>query len=119
MIRELLSHKVNGLNAELDILVTDEPGEGGSNHYYEVRSNRGLMAQVKFQKGPVAEYGVNGVSNEALLAIIEDRLKGFQTGKYATADNARALEFVRDALTCLKARTQERIDRGVEGTSAI
>ena len=34
MYRELIAHKVNGLNEALDIIVTDEPGAGGANHEY-------------------------------------------------------------------------------------
>jgi len=38
---------------------------------------------ILFQNGPIGEVGVNGVTNEALLAIVADRLRGFQGGPTA------------------------------------
>ena len=35
-MRELTSHKVNGLNEALKIEVRDEPGAGNACHYYHV-----------------------------------------------------------------------------------
>jgi len=52
---------------------------------------------------------VNGISNEALLAIVEDRLKGFQSGQYACRENALALTKLQEAMMWLHSRTRERI----------
>ncbi len=119
-MRELTSHKVNGLNEALRITVLDEPGAGGANHKYGIdllggESNSGPL--IPFQNGPIAEVGVNGVSQEALLAIVEDRLKCFQAGQYACRENAIALTHIQDAMHWLHHRTRERVARGVEGTS--
>jgi hypothetical protein len=65
----------------------------------------------------LVEAGVNGISNEVLLTIVEDRLKGFQSGPYACRENALALTHVQDAMHWLHHRTRERVQRGVEGTS--
>lgn len=127
MIRELTSHKVNGLNELLRIEVLDEPGSGGANHVYGITSDEprsaatppAVTTPIRFQNGPIAEASVNGISNEALLAIVEDRLKGFQSGQYATRENALALTHVQDAMHWLHHRTRERVARGVEGTSAV
>lgn len=130
-MRELTSHKVNGLNEALTIIVVDEPGPGGANHEYAItffderyKHERSPMSDkygrncvIGFQNGPIAEKGVNGISNEALLAIVEDRLAGFQNGPFACDDNKAALAAVRDAMACLQRRTRERVARGVEGTS--
>ena len=35
-MRTLTDHKLNGLNDALQILVTDEPGQGGACHEYEI-----------------------------------------------------------------------------------
>jgi hypothetical protein len=51
----------------------------------------GNTALICFQNGPIQEAGVNGISGEALLAIVIDRLRCFQSGPYASADNASAL----------------------------
>ena len=74
---------------------------------------------ISFQNGPIGEVGVNGVSNEALLAVVEDRLLGFQSGPYACRDNAVALTKIQEAMMWLQKRTHERMARGVEGTHKV
>ena len=121
-MRELTSHKVNGLNEVLRIEVIDEPGAGGACHSYYITPTVGNASGVRidFQNGPLKETGgiPNGLSQESLLAVVEDRLAGFQSGDYATEDNDEALGHVRAAMECLHRRTKERMDRGVEGTMA-
>jgi len=74
--------------------------------------------RISFQNGPLQETGYpNGVSNEALLAVIEDRLLGFQSGEYACQENALALRKLQEAMMWLHQRTRDRIARGVEGTN--
>lgn len=70
---------------------------------------------IKFQSGPIPENGTNGVTNEALLAVVRDRLEGFQTGEFACLENQIALDHVIAAMAILKYRTIERNKRGVEG----
>ena len=74
---------------------------------------------MRFQNGPIGEFGVNGISNEALLAIVEDRLKGFQSGDYACRENALALTKLQEAMMWLHSRTRARVARGVEGTHQV
>lgn len=116
MKRELYSHKVNGLNESLKIGVTDESGPGGANHDYII-CDHDVLCRVKFQKGGIQEAGINGISNEALLAIVEDRLACFQAGPFSCEENAYALQKVREAMMWLHKRTIDRVRRGVEGTS--
>jgi hypothetical protein len=123
MIRELTSHKLNGLNDALKIEVLDERGPGNANHIYAITSpsiddGQRDSQTIQFQNGPITEAGVNGISNEALLAIVQDRLEGFQSGQYSCRENAIALTHVQDAMHWLQHRTRERLARGVEGTSA-
>lgn len=123
-MRELTSHKVNGLNEALRIEVLDEPGSGNACHVYGITDstfNGGseppkVNCPIRFQNGPIQEAGVNGVSIEALLAIVEDRLLGFQSGPYSTRENAIALTHVQEAMMWLHKRTRDRVARGVEGT---
>ena len=129
-MREITSHKVNGLNEALQIQVLDEPGAGGANHKYAVygfftrgnpsagSDNDETRCLVQFQHGPIKEAGVNGISNEALLAIVIDRLECFQRGQYSCRENALALTKLQEAMHWMLHRTRERIARGVEGTSA-
>ena len=122
-MRELTSHKVNGLNEALKIEVLDKPGPGNACHEYCTtfvdESLGGIeRSPIGFQNGPVKESGVNGISNEALLAIVEDRLLGFQAGEFACRENAIALTKLQEAMMWLQKRTRDRLARGVEGTNA-
>lgn len=124
-MREITNHRINPANDLLTISVLDEPGHGGANHEYEISGFtpgnsdkcRGPM-RISFQNGPIKEHGVNGVTQEALLAIVIDRLKSFQAGPYACKSNADALAHIETGLEHLLARTRERMARGVEGTHA-
>ena len=124
--RHVETHKVNGLNEAIHIRVQDDPGPGGANHRYclyvpndafNEELNASLMTEIAFQKGPIKENGVNGWSNEALLAIVRDRLEGFQSGPFACDTNQLALTHVKLAMDALHSRTKERLARGVEGTN--
>lgn len=118
-MRQLTDHIVSGDQAvQLKIEVLDEPGAGGAHHWYEISDGKGCMAKILFQNGPIKEAGVNGITQEALLAIVIDRLRSFQAGPYASQYNEAALNHCEHALTQLQMRTVERIKRGVEGTHA-
>lgn len=122
--REITGHEINDANRQLAI-VADEPGHGNASHEYRVLLNiitpeGGVIGDeqvIRFQRGPIAEHGVNGVTNEALLAIVRDRLQGFQSGQFACRENALALTKIEEALHWLHHRTNERVRRGVEGKS--
>lgn len=117
-MRNLTDHIVSSDQAaQLEVKVMDEPGQGGANHWYEISDNRGCMAKILFQNGPIKEFGVNGITQEAMLAIVIDRLRSFQAGQFACDANAVALGQCQSALYNLQARTRERIARGVEGTN--
>lgn len=118
-MRELTLHQINTVNQAINIKVLDEPGEGGACHDYHLSIPDGDNWILCFQNGPVAEAGVNGITHEALLAILIDRLEHFQAGKYAHPLNAQALAHLSGALAALNARTQERVERGVEGTHEV
>ena len=125
MKRELTDHQVGGLNEELHVGVLDEPGAGNACHKYVIfhphdavnqELNASMQQHVLFQNGPIGEAGVNGVSNEALLAVLIDRMRGFQSGPYACRENAIALTHMEDAMHWLQHRTRDRLKRSVEGT---
>lgn len=121
MIRTINDHKVNSANDKIEITVLDEPGAGGANHEYEISFHdaSGLTSlQINFQNGPIAEVGINGLTQEVLIAICIDRLCSFQDGPYACMENGRALRHLEIALEYLHARTRSRMARGVEGTHA-
>lgn len=121
-MRVITDHVVelDSVNHQLDIEVRDAPGAGGANHHYRVAGPTAGFPQVdiRFQNGAIKEAGVNGVTQEALLAVVIDRLRSFQAGPYACRENAIALTHCEDALMWLQKRTRARILRGVEGTTA-
>lgn len=131
-MRELTSHKANGVNNGLKVLVLDEPGPGGACHRYHVTTTEypppvgggmshadlekatamnGAAHEIRFQKGPIHEAHVNGLTHEVLLAVLIDRLEGFQAGPFACRANGKALLSLRDALEALLSRTRERANR--------
>jgi hypothetical protein len=134
-MRELTSHRVNPANDELSIRAVDEPGSGGASHHYIIagfdsstnpsdpytvdHGSPGLYSTILFQNGPIAKVGVNGVTHEALLAILIDRLEAFQRGPFANDYNAAALVHLQCAQDCLLDRTRSRMARGVEGTRQL
>jgi len=100
-----------------EIFATDKPGAGGASHQYNVvqKDSKNVHAMVKFQKGPVKETKANGCFNEDLIAIVIDRLQGFQNGDFPCRENALALTKLEEALHWLDHRTKDRQTRGVEG----
>ena len=132
MARELTDHKVNPANDKLTVTVEDAPGAGGAHHFYMIsgfnpRNNPSAafigfsdegpsVFPFLFQNGPINEVGVNGITETALLAILIDRLRCFQAGPYACAENACALTQLEAAQESLHSRTRARMARGVEGT---
>ena len=107
----------------VETLVMDERGVGGANHKYRVVSKDTntprVLGDINFQNGPIKEKGVNGVQNEDLIAICIDRLQGFQSGDFKCRENAIALTKLEEAFMWLKKRTNDRIDRGVEGMNIL
>jgi hypothetical protein len=109
----------DNVNGSITVTVLDEPGQGGACHDYSLRLSDGDQWIINFQNGSVDEAGPNGVTHEALLAVLIDRLEGFQSGQYASPFNEKALEHLRGALQALNDRTAERQLRGVEGTNEV
>lgn len=131
-MRQITDHVVNPANDQIRINVTDAPGAGGANHRYEIEgfntatndSDPVKQAPISaltilFQNGPINEKGVNGITQEVLLAIVADRLRSFQAGPYACRENALALTKIEEAMHWLQQRTLARMRRGVEGTHAV
>ena len=130
MSRKLSDHQINRFNNQVQIDVMDDPGPGGANHRYQISLTSApdssdfpltgafSSLMIDFQNGPLKESGINGVSDEALFAILIDRLRGFQKGQYSCRENAVALTKLEESLMWLHKRTLNREARGVEGTSA-
>lgn len=120
-------HKINPANDTLDVIAVDAPGHGGASHEYEIHERINLkegqpspppMVTISFQNGPINEFGINGITQEILLAVVIDRLRSFQSGPFSCRENALALTKCEEALHWLQQRTLERMRRGVEGKTA-
>ena len=121
-MRQIHGHEGSTLNNRIQIFA-DERDENGGSHEYDVHIHSeaysGIKAGVRFQKGPLQEAGLNGISDEALIAIVIDRLEGFQTGPFKSRYNALAITKLEEAMMWLQKRTTDRQRRGVEGTHNV
>lgn len=116
-MRALDDHRLTPASDAIEILVIDEPGAGGACHEYDVVLPDGRTTRISFQNGPIKEAGVNGLTEQVLLAIVADRLRSFQAGPFACRENALALTKIEEAQHWLHSRTLARMRRGVEGTN--
>lgn len=127
-IKDVTSRKLSTIQKRENlnsIFATDEPGNGGANHHYTIQSNnydeKGdpiVCVNVMFQNGPRKEEdSIHGVIDTDLLEIVRDRLKGFQSGEFATRENACALTHIEEALMWMNRRVEDRIERNVLGTN--
>jgi hypothetical protein len=114
-MRTLTTHRVNPVNDRVTATVIENPH--GEPTAYQLNVPDGARTILTFQHGPINEVGVNGITNEVLLAIVQDRLRFFQQGKYACRENALALTKVDEAMLWLQSRTMRRMQEGVEGTN--
>jgi hypothetical protein len=118
-MRTIHDHELGGEQHVIIEAAEPDLHYGGASHLYTIAVNapRGVQWQIAlpFQRGGIADVGVNGITNEALLAIVLDRLRAFQSGPFANEYNTRAIACVREALGHLHDRTRERQARGVEG----
>jgi len=116
----LVAGEENG--PHLVVAAVGQLSNGGAHHFYQIRGKNSAdaaatsaVASIEFQCGAVKEVGINGVQSTALIAIMLDQLRDFQTGPFACEDNVDAIEHLKAALTALQRRTRDRIARGVEG----
>ena len=108
------------------IYAVDENGNGGANHIYEIRpvddnpdiiGEHHILATIEFQNGArKLPDSIAGVIDTDLLEIVRDRLKSFQSGEFASRENACALTHIEEALMWLNRRVEDRIERNVLGT---
>ena len=92
-------------------------GEDVKGHQYQVVAGP-TVTYINFQKGGVAQNGINGLTNESLLAILIDRMYHLNSLFHCT-ENDRAIQHLEEALVNLEVRTARRIVRGVEGKEEV
>ena len=89
------------------------------NHFIVKDTDDNEICKIDFQEGPIKECGINGVSNEDLLLMILTRLESFQASPYKCNENQEAIIAINEAVDSLRKRTNNRINRGVEGTNEV
>lgn len=118
--------KVNiGTNNYTEVYAIDESAFNANHRYIIIDSEDNIKsevgartyAEIRFQKGPIKENGVNGCHNEDLIAIVLDRLQCLNQGDFKCRENSIAITKLEEAMMWLNKRTADRKARGVEGTS--
>lgn len=97
----------------VNAISTLSDGTAVEGHEYVVIAGPKSTA-ISFQLGGVLDNGVNGLTNEALLAVLIHRTK-FLDGKFGCDENKRAIQHMEEALVNLEVRSARRMVRGVEG----
>lgn len=114
MSREIKTHVVHEGDRQPQVSAMGSLGAGGAEQFYRISySLPGGRGRVSVPVNFVSLED-EGVTNEALLAIVIDRLEAFQAGKFSCRENAVALAHCLEALSALQVRTKDRMDRGVE-----
>lgn len=121
--RELVDHRGNAVNDCLVVVSLDERHSDGSHAEYVIESTakskefvpRKTSCRLNFHRGDPEEVGVTGITHEALLTVLIDRVECLQRGPFASTENDDALYHLREALKAFKTRTANRAARGVEG----
>ena len=102
-----------------EMIITTTTDSNKDTYMYEISfvdsHGQKQIVTIPFQHGPIKEYGINGISAEVLISILIYRLTIFQQSSFACEENSIALENLKAALKALHSRTQDRMNRKVEG----
>lgn len=101
-------------NVSVMTVETAANGTNISGHLYKVMMGDVELTEIQFQFGGVEKNGVNGVTSEALLAILIDRTDALN-GQFPCEENEAAIKGMKEALASFNLRTSKRMMRGVEG----
>lgn len=117
------------LNDAIEITCDERDAEIGGNasHEYVIRrtdaSGRvgdikgGIVGELHFQHGPRdLPTAIQGLTDAALIAVLLDRFRGFQSGPFSCRENAIVITKLEEALMWAQKRTRDRAARGVLGT---
>ncbi len=93
--------------------ISEINGADVNGHVYQVLIGPKTVT-LEFQLGAIKEAGVNGLTNEALLAVLAHRI-GVLNQKFPCRENSLAITKIEEAQLWLGKRTSDRMARGVEG----
>lgn len=119
--RELDDHKTSKLNRENIVVKTaDFRAVDNAHHKYTVECKDADGAtveccEINFQNGGLKDVGPNGITEQALMAIILDRYRSFNAGPYSCRENAMVITKLEEVLMWSEKRANDRAKRGVEG----
>jgi hypothetical protein len=122
MAREIIEHRVTGLdtvNESLTVTAVSDPDPLGQTRFYEIAGPAFVNpTEIVFQSRPRKEVGfIDGITEEALLAIVLDRLRGRQTGPLKDRQVEWAIDRIYEGLHNLHLWATARSERKIEGTS--
>lgn len=109
MPRSITDHVVPSLPSAVDIDCVAE--SDGARTEYSCTSHDGTTSLV-FAHQPIGETLRPGLTDEALLAVVIDRLRGVQESPLRCRETACALTKLEEALHWLHARAIDRHRRG-------
>lgn len=111
----------------LTLRATDIPGPSGANHRYVIEGfdiatnpaviecDRRMYAVPKlvllYQNGHPIEVGVNGITMEAVITSVIDRLIGFQRGNNPSLENVEIIAHFQKGLELLNRRSDARVEK--------
>lgn len=107
--KEIFSHQVNGTNRNIRIYIAQVDRDSKAPQMVSLILEDGTMIDLIFAHKEVNGKFVAGVTNEALLAIVEARLEGFQDGPFKSRENAIALTKTQEAMQWLERGTKKRL----------
>lgn len=107
------SHHVKGYAFNIDIKAVPVERYGIPTYTYKLikeydgKPGYQFIKELSFQTGDPKVYGINGVTNEALLAIMIHRLQGFQNNpKTYCVENSEAISYMELAMGALHSRAR-------------
>jgi hypothetical protein len=103
-MREIIDHKIDSVNEGLTVTAVDQPSEGGASRIYRIEGKLASNASAELAEIAFTDGKSLGLTNESLLAIVEDRLRGFQNGPGACRENVVALTHLESAMRLLEHR---------------
>lgn len=119
--RKLTDHRNNKFNREcIEVVTNDERASDNAHHSYAIAVFDGSNQQVEqcilnFQNGGLKEVGANGITDQALIAIVLDRIRSFNDGQFRCRENSMVITKLEEAMLWMEKRSNDRARRGVEG----